>query len=262
MTEPSGEIPSFVVLGVRVHQVGMSQVLDSIERWIETRDRCYYIVATQMHGVMEARRESEFKTILNSADLFVPDGFSMVWAARLQGVDLKERVPGPSLFLEGCRLAAERGHSVFFYGDTVETLEALTFKLKNLFPTLKIAGVHSPPFRLLTPEEDTQETDMINASNADIVWVGLGLPKQERWMFEHRDQLTVPVLVGVGAAFKFASGQVKRAPSWLGNHGFEWLWRFAQEPRRMWRRVMIDGPHFLICIAFEKLDSRKQDKTK
>jgi len=238
----------------------MRQVLDVVESWIKTRDRCHYIVATQMHGIMEARRDPHFKTILNSADLFVPDGSSMVWAAKLRGVDLKERVPGPDLFLEGCRLAAERGHSVFFYGDTVETLEVLTLKLTNLFPTLKIAGVHSPPFRLLTTEEDAEEINIINASNADIVWVGLGLPKQERWMFEHRDQLTTPVLIGVGAAFKFASGQVKRAPSWLGNHGLEWLWRFLQEPRRVWRRVMIDGPHFLICIAFEKLDSRNQGK--
>jgi N-acetylglucosaminyldiphosphoundecaprenol N-acetyl-beta-D-mannosaminyltransferase len=118
--------------------------------------------------------------------------------------------------------------------------------------------MHSPPFRPLTGEEDAQEIALINESGADIVWVGLGLPKQERWMYEHREALNAPVLVGVGAAFKFMSGQVNRAPSWVGDHGFEWLWRFIQEPRRVWRRVMIDGPHFLIYVALESLDSKKR----
>ena len=260
MTAFSGEIPSFVVLGVRVHLVGMRQVLDRIGSWIETRDRCHYVVATQMHGIMEARRDPEFKTIVNSADLFVPDGFSLVWAARRRGLILRDRVPGPDLFFEGCRLAADRGYGVFFYGDTVETLEKLTSKLKDYFPALKIVGAHSPPFRPLTKEEDAEEVRIINASGADIVWVGLGLPKQEYWMFEHQDRLDAPVLVGVGAAFKFVSGQVRRAPPWIGNHGLEWLWRFVREPRRVWRRVVIDGPHFLICVAFEKLDSGNQDR--
>jgi len=258
----SEQIPSFRVLGVRVHLLAMAQVLENIVQWIEQRDRCRFIVATQMHGVMEARRDPEFKKIVNSADLFVPDGFSLVWAARRRGQKLKTRVPGPDLFLEGCRLAEQRGYSVFFYGDTIDTLEALSVQLKERFPALKIAGAHSPPFRALTEEEDAQEVQMINDSGADIVWVGLGLPKQERWMYEHRNRLNAPVLVGVGAAFKFFSGRVKRAPSWVGNHGFEWLWRFAREPRRVWRRVIIDGPHFLVCVAFEKLDSGERDTPK
>jgi N-acetylglucosaminyldiphosphoundecaprenol N-acetyl-beta-D-mannosaminyltransferase len=243
-----------MVLGVRVHLVEMRQVLERIGEWIEGRGHCRFIVATQMHGIMEARRDPEFKMMINSADLFVPDGFSLVWAVRRQGANLKTRVPGPDLFLAGCQLAEKRGYSVFFYGDTAHTLDVLRARLKERFPKLKIAGAHSPPFRPLTPDEDAHEVRMINDSGADIVWVGLGLPKQERWMFEHRNQLTVPVLVGVGAAFKFVSGRVNRAPSWIGNRGFEWLWRFAHEPRRVWRRVMVDGPHFLFCIAFEKLD--------
>ena len=262
MTVSSGEIPSFLVLGVRVHLAGMCQVLDILGHWIESHVGCHYVVATQMHGIMQAHRDPEFKAIINSADLFVPDGFSLVWAARRRGFKLNKRVAGPDLFLEGCRLAAERGYGVFFYGDTIETLEALSLKLKDRFPTLKIVGVHSPPFRPLTQEEDAEIVKMINESEADIVWVGLGLPKQERWMFDHREKLKAPVLVGVGAAFKFQSGRVKRAPAWIGNHGFEWLWRFIREPRRVWRRVIIDGPHFFFCVVFENLDSMKRDKTK
>ena len=255
------QILSFMVLGVRVHLVQMNQVLSIIERWVDQGGGCRYIVATQMHGIMEARRDARFKEILNSADLFVPDGFSLSLAARLRRIELKKRVPGPDLCLEGCRLAAERGYRVFFYGDTEETLAALVSSLKDRFPNLEIAGTHSPPFRPLTEEEDAQETAMINGSGADIVWVGLGLPKQERWMFAHREKLNASVLVGVGAAFKFMSGQVGRAPPWVGDHGFEWLWRFIKEPRRVWRRVMIDGPHFLICVALESLDSRKRGNT-
>ena len=259
MTLSLDKIPSMLILGVRVHLIHMGQVLNIIDDWIEHRDRCHYIVATQMHGIMEARRDPDFKTILNSADLFVPDGFSLAWASRLRGFKLRHRVPGPDLFLEGCKLAAERGNRVFFYGDTEETLSSLTSHLQEIIPDLKIVGAHSPPFRQLTEEEDDQETDMINESGADIVWVGLGMPKQERWMFEHQDKLNAPVLVGVGAAFKFVGGQIRRAPPWVGNNGFEWLWRFFQEPRRVWRRVLIDGPHFLIRVALENLDSKKRD---
>ena len=258
----SDQTPSFKVLGVRVHLLSMCQVLDNIWQWVERGDRCRFIVVTQMHGVMEARRDAEFKQIVNSADLFVPDGFSLVWAARHRGHKLKTRVPGPDLFLEGCRLAERRGYRVFFYGDAVETLEALTKRLKGQFPALIIAGFHSPPFRPLTEEEDAMEVQMINESRADIVWVALGLPKQERWMYEHRDKLNPSVLVGVGAAFKFVSGRVKRAPPWVRNYGLEWLWRFISEPRRVWHRVMIDGPHFLICAAFEKVDSEERQEPK
>lgn len=255
------QIPSFHVLGVRVHIIGMNQVLDHIVRWIEKRERCRFIVATQMHGIMEARRDPEFKKMINSADLFVPDGYSLVLAARRHGINLKNRVPGPDIFLESCRLAADQGYRVFFYGDTLETLRALKKTLINRFPSLQIVGLHSPPFRSLTAKEEEDVLKIINESEADIVFVGLGLPKQERWMYEHREHLNTPVLIGVGAAFKFTSGQVRRAPAWIGNHGFEWLWRFAREPRRVWRRVIVDGPHFLLCVAFEKLDANKHDET-
>ena len=157
-----------------------------------------------------------------------------------------------------CELAQQKGYRCFFYGDTEETLTALTARLKLAFPDLKIAGTHSPPFRELTREEDEEIVRLINVSYADVVWVGLGLPKQERWMYEHRDKLNAPVAVGVGAAFKFISGRVRRAPTWMGDHGLEWMWRFAQEPKRVWRRVIIDGPHFAFQLALERWSLRKQ----
>ena len=256
------QIPSLRVLGVSVHLARMDQVLNLMDEWVEKRASCKYIVATGMHGVMEARRNPYFKSVIDSAGLFVPDGFSLVAVARLRGVKIRKRVSGPDLMWEACKHAAEVGHSVFFYGDSEETLGALSAKLKGCFPSLKIAGAHSPPFRPLTEEEDAEELAMINASGADILWVGLGLPKQEQWMYEHRDRLKVPVAVGVGAAFKFLSGRMKRAPSWIGDNGFEWLWRLALEPMRVWRRVFIDGPHFVLCIVKEGLDSMGSPKPK
>jgi len=257
-----GIIPSFTVLGVKVHLARMSQVMDNIEQWVEKRDRCRYIVATQMHGVMEARRDPTYREVLNSADLFVPDGISLIWAARLRGVKRASRVPGPDLFWEGCCLADKRGYRVYFYGDTDETLDGLASTLKQRFPTLQIAGIHSPPFRPLTQEEDEQIVSKINAAKPDIIWVGLGAPKQERWMFDHRDRLEAPVMVGVGAAFKFSGGMVDRAPVWMRRIGLEWLWRFVHEPRRIWRRVMVDPFHFAYCVIAEGLDSRKRNDPK
>ena len=262
MTVTLEQIPSLQVLGVKVHIAQMGQVLDVMDGWIQKRDQCRYVVATGMHGVMEARRSPYFKNVIDSAGLFVPDGFSLIAVARLRGIKIRKRVSGADLMLEACKHAEDMGHSMFFYGDTSDTLQALSSSLKVLFPDLIIAGAHSPPFRPLTEKEDASEVAMINASGADILWVGLGLPKQEQWMYEHRDRLNVPVAVGVGAAFKFLSGQVKRAPPWIGDNGFEWLWRLAFEPKRVWRRVFIDGPHFVICIAKEGLDSIGSPKPK
>ena len=149
------------------------------------------------------------------------------------------------------KIAEQKRYRSFFYGDTQETLERLVLKLKENFPDLQIAGIHSPPYHSLTPEEEARDLEMLNESGADVVWVGLGLPKQEKWMNQFRDQLNVPVIVGVGASFKFLSGQVKRAPSVVGNFGFEWLWRFLHEPRRLWRRVLIDGPRFVAHVMLE-----------
>lgn len=251
MTGTPGEPPSIGVLGVRVHMVQMPEVLTHMEHWVQRRERAHVVVASGMHGVMEARRNPEFKDIVNSADLFVPDGISLVWIGRRRGYRLKKRVCGSDLMWEFLKLSERKGYRLFFYGDTEETLESLTDKLKMSFPHLKIVGSISPPFRPLTAEEESRDVETINRSGADVVWVGLGLPKQERWMYQHRDKVDAPVLVGVGAAFKFLSGQVRRAPPWVGDNGLEWMWRFIQEPRRVWRRVLVDGPKFAGQVILE-----------
>ncbi|PKB84268.1 MAG: hypothetical protein BZY88_00650 [SAR202 cluster bacterium Io17-Chloro-G9] len=249
--------PHMKVMGSKVHLLQMSEVLGRIECWIQERGATRYIVATGMHGVMEAHRDPEFKEIVNSADLFVPDGISLVWIGRVRGYSIRKRVSGSDLMTEFFKLAAEKGYKVYFYGDTDETLNLLQSTLKEKLPNLQIAGAYSPPFRPLSDEEDREIVKAINGSGADVLWVGLGLPKQERWLFEHRDKINVPVAVGVGAAFKFQSGQVRRAPRWIGELGFEWLWRFCREPKRVWRRVLLDGPRFAGNVILEMSKLKK-----
>jgi N-acetylglucosaminyldiphosphoundecaprenol N-acetyl-beta-D-mannosaminyltransferase len=233
--------------------VQIPEVINKISYWIEKeREKCHFVVVTGMHGVMEGHRNKKFQDILNSADLFVPDGISLIWTARLYGFHLKKRVSGADLMSEFFKLSSQKGYKNFFYGDTEETLNLLVKKISMNFPNLKIVGFYSPPFRPLTQKEDEEILEKINQAKPDVLWVALGLPKQETWIFEHRDKLKVPVAIGVGAAFKFLNGKIKRPPELIGNLGFEWLWRFFQEPKRTWRRIL-DIPLFIFLIIFESI---------
>ncbi len=255
------QLPSCVrVLGVRVHTVRMPDVVALMEHWIEAeRSKCHHVVNTGMHGIMEARNDADFKDILNAADLFFPDGISLIRVLRRRGFTLKKRDTGPELMREFCKLAARKGYKNFFYGDAEGTLQSLAARLKREFPDLKIVGFYSPPFRPLTLEEDAGAVRMINEADPDVLWVALGCPNQERWIFEHKNKLKAPVAVGVGAAFKFLAGQVKRAPPWVGECGLEWLWRFAHEPRRLWHRVFVYGPQFIAHTLLELSGLRNYD---
>lgn len=195
--------------------------------------------------------------MLNSADLFVPDGISLVWLAKLKGFSLKSRVSGADLMAAFFTEAQKNGWSSYFYGDTDQTLNQLKEELQAKYPGIKIAGMYSPPFRKLTEQEDQEIMKMINDAKPDVVWIGLGLPKQERWIFEHRERLQTSVVVGVGAAFKFLSGKIKRAPAWVGNMGLEWVWRLIFETKTTWRRVFIGGPVFIWIIIKDFFQIKK-----
>src|SRR5690349_10099980 len=224
---------TFSVLGIRVNAVQIPDAITWMERRIERRQGASYVAVTGMHGVSESRREPAFRAVLNAAGLVVPDGMPLVWIGRLRGFGLRRRVYGPELMLEFCRATADRRLRHFFYGGAPGVADALAQRMTERFPGLVVAGTWCPPFRPLTPEEDADVVARINASNADVVWVGLSTPKQERWMHQHRDVLHVPVLVGVGAAFDMHTGRVKQAPVWMREHGLEWFYRLVQEPRRL-----------------------------
>ncbi len=249
----SANIPFVRMFGCRVSRVALSQAVDTIERWIGegTRERCKFVVATGFHGLWEADQDPAFREVLNSADLFCPDGIAPVWISRMRGEPLPERVPGPDLLIEFLRRANRAGYRSFFLGDTEDTLAALRCRLESDYPGHRIAGLFSPPFRPRNERDDLEIIEMINQARPDVLWVALGLPKQEWWIHQHRERLRVPVAAAVGAAFGFVSGRVRRAPQWLGRLGFEWSWRLAMEPRKLWRRDLIDGPRFLVRALME-----------
>jgi len=242
--DPRGTPPCVRVLGVPVHVLDLGQVLQTMEQWLCQRDGTRWIAVTSSHGLVEGQKNPAFKAVLESADLSVPDG---KWTARVaakKAACAQRQVRGADFLRAFCRLSNEKGYTNFFYGDTEEVLALCANRLSEQFPRLRIVGTYSPPFRELTPEEDAQVVKMIDQARPDVLWVGLGLPKQEQWIFSHREKINVPVMIAVGAAFKFVSGKVKSAPAWIRESGFEWLWRFFHEPGRTWRRAFVYGPQF------------------
>jgi N-acetylglucosaminyldiphosphoundecaprenol N-acetyl-beta-D-mannosaminyltransferase len=252
-----GETASFGVLGVRVDAVQIPDVVSRMKEWIGRRDACHYIAVTDMHSLMQAQHVASFKKILQDADLVVPDGFPLVWLGRRKGFALRRRVYGPELMERFCEETAAEGYRHFFYGGAPGVAEDLAARLTARFPGLQIAGVYCPPFRPLTQEEDEATVAMLNRSLADIVWVGLGAPKQERWMYDHSCRLAAPVLVGVGAAFDFFTGRIPQAPLWMREHGLEWLFRLSREPSRLWRRYLVYGTQFITLVLLEALGLKK-----
>ena len=251
---------SVPILGSRVHVVDLCSVAIQIEAWIiERRMESRHIVITGFHGLWEAHKSPAFKRVLASADLWVPDGIAPVWVARLKGFKQAQRVPGAELMEAFFKAANQHGYRSYFYGDTQETLEDLKVQLARRFPRHVVAGAFSPPFRPLNRDEDEAIIRQINEACPDVLWVGLGLPKQERWIFEHRHRLRVPVIAGVGAAFGFLSQRVRRCPRWIGESGFEWAYRLLMEPKKLWRRDLLDGPQFLIHVLLELSGLRKYD---
>jgi N-acetylglucosaminyldiphosphoundecaprenol N-acetyl-beta-D-mannosaminyltransferase len=251
----------FRVLGVRVDAVQIPGVVAQMKEWIREKTGCHSIAATGMHGVVEAQHDPSFKDVLNATDMVVPDGMPLVWLGRRQGHTLRSRVYGPDLLLAFCEQSAGRGYRHFFYGGEPSVAKGLAESLKTRFPALNVVGTFSPRFRPLTAAEDEEIVEMIGRAAPDVLWVGLGTPKQERWMHSSKDKLHVPVMVAVGAAFDMLSGRRKQAPLWMREHGLEWFFRLMQEPRRLWRRYLVYGAQFIAYLVLERLRLKNFDAT-
>lgn len=255
------DLPVVDVLGVRVHGPTLDQAVNILEHWIQARDGVTRTVtATGFHGIWVAHNDPHFRRILNASDLFCPDGIAPVFLSRLQGRPLPARVPGPDLMQAFLERSRTTGYRSYFYGDSEETLGALRREVAVRFSGAVVAGTCSPPFRALTSSEKQEHVDAINAARPDVLWLGLGCPKQDRWIAENRDRLKVPVVVGVGAAFRFLTGRVRRAPKLVQRSGFEWAWRLVAEPRKLWRRDLIEGPRFLAAALVDAYHVRKGAK--
>ncbi len=238
------------VLGIGVSAITIAGALASIDRWIATGAN-RYVCVTGVHGVMESQRDPALRDIHNRAGLVAPDGMPLVWLSWLAGHGYVERVYGPDLMLACCDASVSRGYRHYFYGGAPGVPERLAARLRERFTGLKIAGTWSPPFGELSAADEQAMIDRITLANPDIVWVGLSTPKQERWMARYAGRLPVPVLIGVGAAFDFHAGLKRQAPRWMQRSGLEWLFRLATEPRRLWRRYLINNPSFVWSLLLQ-----------
>ncbi|WER47336.1 WecB/TagA/CpsF family glycosyltransferase [Cupriavidus sp. WKF15] len=231
------------VLGSFINAVSWDEAIAVIHRWAGKRESRYVCICN-VHSVVTARSNGEFSKVIKEADMCTPDGAPIAWMLRRLGFPAQERISGPDLMLRYCAHAERIGESIFLYGGRMETLLLLEQRLNEDFPALRIAGLHSPPFRNLTEDEDRQVVEKINNSGAGTVWVGLGCPKQERWMAEHRGTIKA-VMIGVGAAFDYHAGTLRRAPIWMQRNGLEWLHRLCSEPSRLWKRYLLTNTLFL-----------------
>jgi N-acetylglucosaminyldiphosphoundecaprenol N-acetyl-beta-D-mannosaminyltransferase len=240
--------PRYRVVDVLVDEVGPEVALAVIGGWIRRRER-RYVCVTNVHAVVEVHRDPSLVPVYASSGLVVPDGVPLVWVGRASGRAGVRRVYGPDLMLALCEHAGREGLRCYFFGGAPGVAEELAAAMARRFPGLHVAGAESPPFRPPTEAEEDDTVRRLNAAAPDVVFVGLGCPKQERWMAAHRPRLDAPVLVGVGAAFDFHTGRLRQAPRWMMRAGLEWLFRLSQEPGRLWRRYLVYNPWFVALLV-------------
>jgi N-acetylglucosaminyldiphosphoundecaprenol N-acetyl-beta-D-mannosaminyltransferase len=225
----------------------LDSTVEEVSGWV-ARGEHRYVCVTGVHGVMECQRNPHLLQIHNRSGLTTPDGMPMVWSARWAGRREVSRVYGPDLMQAVLTRAVERGWSSFFYGGGPGTVELLVDRLTTRMPGLRVAGSLTPPFRPPTAQEDADTVRAINDSGAQLLWVGLSTPKQERWMAEHVQRLRANALFGVGAAFDLHAGTIPQAPRWMQRSGLEWAYRLGREPRRLWRRYLRNNPAFVVKV--------------
>jgi len=246
-----------LVRDVSIDVITWDSALSQLGTWAANHESRYVCICN-VHSVVTASQDAAFGRVVRAADMATPDGAPVAWLMRKLGHVDQQRINGPDLMWKYCEQVRSRDESVFFYGSTEETLEILKAKLLAAFPRLKIAGAISPPFRKLTAEEDDAHVAQINASGAGTVWVSLGCPKQELWMAAHRGRINA-VMVGVGAAFDYHAGTIKRAPKWMQDNGLEWFYRLVSEPRRLWKRYLVTNTLFVIGATRQLLWRHEQN---
>jgi N-acetylglucosaminyldiphosphoundecaprenol N-acetyl-beta-D-mannosaminyltransferase len=249
--EASAGLASRKVLGMRVDATSYEDASRRVVRWAHEGRSAYICVAT-VHMVMEALDSKEFQRVINGADLVTPDGVPLVWALKGLGVRGASRVYGPDLLPHVVERAARQNIPIGLYGGTPESLEIFHRVLKERYPKIKVVCRIAPPFRPLTPEEDEAVTQEIVSSGARILFVGIGCPKQEKWMLAHKERIPT-VMLGVGAAFDFLTGRVRQAPRWMQAAGLEWAFRLMMEPRRLWKRYAKHNPRFVGLFSLQLL---------
>ena len=238
------------ILKTNINVTNMSETIEYLTQNLE-KLRGKYICVSNVHTTVMSYEDEVYRNIQNSAAMVLPDGKPLSVVSRLRGFKEAQKVSGPDLMPEIFRFSEEKGYTHYFYGSTGETLEKLKEALMVRYPKLKISGMYSPPFRPLKEEEDEEIIRRINDASPDFIWVGLGAPKQEMWMYNHRDKLC-GIMLGVGAGFDFHAGTVKRAPVWMQKYGLEWLYRLTQDPKRLFKRYAVTNVKFLWLLLMGK----------
>jgi N-acetylglucosaminyldiphosphoundecaprenol N-acetyl-beta-D-mannosaminyltransferase len=251
-------LASRLIVGMRVDATSYGDATDRIMDWAKNGES-RMVCAASVNNVMETRENGDFLEVMNRADLVTPDGMPLVWGLKLLGVKGSTRTYGPTLTQILFDRAEDSGVPVGFYGGTPEVLDDLLEVVGRRWPELKVTYAYSPPFRGLSAEERQQEVADINASGARLLFVGIGSPKQDRWMDSNRNQVGA-VMLGVGAAFDFIAGVKKQAPSILQRLGLEWFFRLLSEPRRLWRRYLVRNPKFLYLFGLQLVRARVEGR--
>ncbi len=246
------------ILNTNINVTDMQETVEYLAGNLEEL-RGNYICVSNVHTTMTSFRDPDYNTVQNSGAMALPDGKPLVIVCRMRNFYGAGRVPGPDLMPRIFEISREKGYRHYFYGGSKETLGRLRTEIMNRYPWLKIAGMYSPPYRQLTKEEDEEVTDRINKSHPDFIWVALGAPKQEIWMREHQFRVN-GVMLGVGAAFDFCAGTVKRAPAWMQESCLEWLYRLMQDPKRLFSRYFKTNASFLLHVLLENKRYRKENR--
>lgn len=242
----------FDILGVKIAVTNLQSACQSIEQWINEQGQTYVCIAP-VSTIVDCQKDTEYRKIINSAAMTTPDGMPLVWIGKLCGKKFLQRTYGPDLMFAFCDLSRKKGYRHYFYGGDPQTNQRLIERLQNQFPGIRIVGNFSPSFIEVGELEREDTLARINEADPDILWVGLGSPKQDYWMHLHRDKLKVPVMVGVGAAFDFIAGTKPQAPAWMRRSGLEWLFRLCCEPRRLWKRYLIGNAKFICYLVRDML---------
>jgi len=243
-----------MIAGVEIDNITMDQTLSFIEELIQKR-KVSYIVTPNVDHIIKLQRDLEFRKVYREAACVLPDGMPILWAGKFLGTPLKEKISGSDLVPRLCEIAAQKEYRLFFLGGRPGAADKAKERLSKRLPSLNVAGVYSPPFGFEKNDEENEKiAKMIKENAPDILLVGLGAPKQEKWIYQHYKKLEIPISMGVGVTFEFVAGMVKRAPYWMQTSGLEWFWRLMMEPRRLWKRYLVEDMQFFRLIVAQKLE--------
>jgi len=242
-----------IICGTRISNVSNAGAIDAIDGYI-VGSTFEYVVTPNVDHIVRVQKDDEFKEVYGNASLVLPDEKPLLWVANFLGTPLEEKISGSDLFPQLCKLASKKGYRLFFLGGKEGAAMKTAEIIKDTYPAVNISGVYCPPLGFENDYDECQRIiEMIKAAKPDILFVGVGSPKQEKWIYKYKNEYKVPVSIGIGATFDFVSGMVKRAPKWMQKTGLEWFWRLMMEPKRLWRRYLVEDPVFFWFVLKQKL---------